>query len=232
MATTKKTSTTKSKSTPKKATTAKAASAKKTVAKKTTVKKASSAKATSKKVEPKKTTTKVVKKETKKVSASKPSTKAEKESKSTKASSTNKNGAFRCPISGLVVKAEKPNLSPKTLEKLKEILLEERQRHLDQSDELAQEAVELIADREGGDTQFDEESGEGDSVAVERERSLFLSAEAANIVDQIDRALARMKDGTYGLCSPSGRRITVARLEALPWTEVCVDCKARSERRR
>lgn len=139
---------------------------------------------------------------------------------------------FRCPISGIPVKAEKPNLSDKNLTKLKELLIAERVRHLAQADELAQEAVDMITDREAGDTQFDEESGEGDSVAVERERTLFLAAEAQNTVAQIDRALERMKNHTYGLCVPSGRRISVPRLEALPWTEVCVDCKARSERRR
>ena len=103
---------------------------------------------------------------------------------------------FRCPISGMPVKAEKPNLTEKTLSKLKELLIEERVRHLAQADELAQEAVDLITDREAGDTQFDEESGEGDSVAVERERSLFLSAEAHNTVKKIYRALERMKVGS------------------------------------
>ena len=184
--------------------------------KNTSPKKAAAPKATKavKKAEPKKAEKKEVVKTTKKTVAPK------------------KTDVFRCPISGIPVKAEKPNLSDKTLAKLKELLIEERVRHLAQMDELTQEAVDMITDREAGDTQFDEESGEGDSVAVERERTLFLAAEAQNTVDQIDRALGRMKDHSYGLCVPSGRRISVPRLEALPWTEVCVDCKARSERRR
>src|SRR5690606_24800310 len=99
----------------------------------------------------------------------------------------------------------------------------ERERNVAQADELAQEAVDMITDREAGDTQFDEESGEGDSVAVERERTLFLAAEARNTVEQIDRALERIKNGTYGVCVPSSRRISVAKLEALPWTKVCID---------
>ena len=143
-----------------------------------------------------------------------------------------KGGIFRCSVSGLPVKSEKPNLNPKTLQKLKDLLIEDRVKHLTQAVELEQEAADLIEDREAGDTQFDEESGEGDSVAVERERTLFLSAEAYNTVKQIDRALIRIEEGTYGVCVPSSRRLPVARLEALPWTEVCVDCKSRSERRR
>lgn len=201
---------------------------------------AASKKSTSKKSAVKKTTTKKpasTKKVTKKTSSKKTEAKkstAKKTTKKTvkKTTTRKQSGVFRCSISGIPVKAEKPNISPKTIKKLEELLIQERKRHVDQADELAQEAVDLMTDREAGDTVFDEESGEGDSVAVERERTLFLSAEARNTVDQIDRALARIKDGSYGVCVPSSRRISVARLEALPWTEVCVDCKARSERRR
>ncbi len=137
-----------------------------------------------------------------------------------------------CPLSGFEVKPEKPGLSPKTIERLRVGLLEERARHLQQADELAAEAERLATDREGGDTQFDEESGEGDTINIERERDLLLSASAQQIVDEIDRALERIENKTYGLCLPAGRRIALERLEALPYAETCVDCKARAERRR
>ena len=75
-------------------------------------------------------------------------------------------------------------------------------------------------------------SGEGDTIAVERERDLLLSAQARHVVDEIDAALVRMKKGTYGVCSYAGRKIPLERLEAIPWADVCVDCKARAERRR
>ena len=101
-----------------------------------------------------------------------------------------------------------------------------------QADDLQAEADQLAAEREGGDTQFDEESGEGDTINIERERDLLLSASAQQIVDEIDRALERIAGGTYGVCLPAGRRITLERLEALPYAETCVDCKARAERRR
>jgi RNA polymerase-binding transcription factor DksA len=137
-----------------------------------------------------------------------------------------------CPLSGFEVKPERPNLSPKTIERLRLKLVEERERHVHQADDFEAEAELLASEREGGDTQFDEESGEGDTVNIERERDLLLSASARQIVDEIDRALARIKDKTYGVCVPVGRRIALERLEALPFAETCVDCKARAERRR
>ena len=84
-----------------------------------------------------------------------------------------------CPLSGFEVMPDKPNLSPRTLERLQQKLIEERERHVHQADELQAEAESLAHEREGGDTQFDEESGEGDTVNVERERDLLLSATRA-----------------------------------------------------
>src|SRR5207245_932361 len=90
-----------------------------------------------------------------------------------------------CPLSGFEVRPDHPNLSERTIERLRSKLLEERARHVQQADELQAEAEALAVEREGGDTQFDEESGEGDTLNVERERDLLLSASARQIVDEI-----------------------------------------------
>jgi RNA polymerase-binding protein DksA len=137
-----------------------------------------------------------------------------------------------CELSGFEVMPSVPNLSTKTVDRLRQKLLEEKERLLHQAADLAAEAEQLAREREAGDTQFDEESGEGDTVNIERERDLLLSASARQVVDEIDEALARIKKGTYGVCKYAGRKIPLERLEAIPWANVCVDCKARAERRR
>lgn len=48
-------------------------------------------------------------------------------------------------------------------------------------------------------------------------------------IESIERALAKLDDGTYGLCEQCGARIDRARLEALPHAIYCVDCQARRE---
>ena len=120
----------------------------------------------------------------------------------------------------------------KTLDKLRRLLEEERETYLRQARDLAAEAEALAAEREPGDTQFDEESGEGDTLNVERERDLALSASATQAVEEIDRALRRMDVGNYGICERCGKKIAVARLEALPFAALCIECKSREERRR
>ncbi|MGI8984117.1 MAG: TraR/DksA family transcriptional regulator [Acidimicrobiales bacterium] len=105
-------------------------------------------------------------------------------------------------------------------------LLVERASYTEAAESLLQEAEMLAEDMEPGDIQFDEESGEGDTLNVERERDLALSAQARAAVDEIDRALAKMDAGTYGVCERCGNPIPKARLKALPYAALCVACRS------
>lgn len=86
-----------------------------------------------------------------------------------------------------------------------------------QADRLEDEARSLIEDGEMGDVQFDDESGEGDTMVVERERDLVLSASARQDIELIDAAIARLAEGTYGYSLVSGLPIPRERLEFIPW---------------
>ena len=74
--------------------------------------------------------------------------------------------------------------------------------------------------------QFDEEGGEGGTSNVDRELDLVLSAQARAAAVEIDRALAKIDAGTYGLCEQCGEPIPDARLQALPHAALCVACKS------
>jgi DnaK suppressor protein len=121
--------------------------------------------------------------------------------------------------------AKKPVLD-KFLEAQLEELERERANYLRQAETLQAEADSLTEDREPGDVQFDEESGEGDTLAVERERDLALSAQARAAIEQIDVAVAKIHEGTYGQCEKCGTAIPKERLKALPYAALCVKCKS------
>jgi RNA polymerase-binding transcription factor DksA len=104
-------------------------------------------------------------------------------------------------------------------------LLEERDNLLGSAERLQAEAAQLMEDQDPGDVQFDDESGEGDSLAVERERDLALSAQAREMIAAIDAALERITEGTYGLSLISGKPIPKERLEAIPWATELVEEK-------
>ena len=120
----------------------------------------------------------------------------------------------------------------KFLEDQRKRLLEERAIYQGQADDLRAEADSLALEREPGDVQFDEESGEGGTIAVDRERDLALSAQAMVTVEEIDVALASIDDGSYGACDQCGKPISKERLKALPYARLDVACKSGGLHRR
>jgi RNA polymerase-binding transcription factor DksA len=106
-----------------------------------------------------------------------------------------------------------------------ELLQRERIHLTGQAKRLEAEAHQLVEEAEMGDVQFDDEGGEGDTMVVERERDLALSAQARDAVAEIDAALARIAAGTYGYSIISGKPIPKERLEAIPWSSVLVEEK-------
>lgn len=57
-----------------------------------------------------------------------------------------------------------------------------------------------------------------------------LAALDARELAQIERALMKLKNGTYGICEGCGQKISVARLNALPYTAYCIECQREAER--
>jgi RNA polymerase-binding transcription factor DksA len=108
----------------------------------------------------------------------------------------------------------------------REALQFERIKLVGQANRLENEANAMIADAEMGDVKFDDEGGEGDTMVVEREQDLVLSAAARQTVEEIDAALARMKTGEYGYSVVSVLPIPKERLRAIPWATELVTERA------
>ena len=59
----------------------------------------------------------------------------------------------------------------------------------------------------------------------EQQRDLALRDRNSQHLEQVEAALARLADGTFGTCTRCGRPIAPERLEALPWAALCIDCQ-------
>jgi DnaK suppressor protein len=108
----------------------------------------------------------------------------------------------------------------------KQLLLDERDSYARSAEALKAQADSLALEHEPGDVQFDEEGGEGGTATVDREMDLHLSAQARATIIEIDRALEKIADGSYGVCEQCHEPIPDARLEALPYAAMCVACKS------
>ena len=137
----------------------------------------------------------------------------------------------KAPVKKAPAAPKRPTLGPyaketKFLEEQRLLLLDERSIYKGQAVDLRAEADSLALEREPGDVQFDEESGEGGTVTVDRERNLALSAQASAAVEEIDDALRKIERKTYGGCERCYHAIPKARLRALPFARLCVACKS------
>ncbi len=199
---------------PAKAVPAKKVPAKKVPAKKVPAKKAPAKKVPAKKAPAKKTPAKVAAPE--KVAVA---TKAPAKAPAKKAAPEKRMTRARAPIGPYAAE-------PKFLEEQRLILISEGAVYREQAQSLKAEADSLAQEREPGDVQFDEESGEGGTVTVDRERDLALSAQASAAVEEIEEALVRITKKTYGACERCHQPILKARLRALPYARLCVACKS------
>ncbi|MEU1325095.1 TraR/DksA family transcriptional regulator [Streptomyces microflavus] len=84
--------------------------------------------------------------------------------------------------------------------------------------------------RDSGDGAGDDEADTG-TKNITREHELSLAANAQEMLEQTERALARLEAGTYGLCEICGKPIGKARMQAFPRATLCVEDKQKQERR-
>jgi DnaK suppressor protein len=80
---------------------------------------------------------------------------------------------------------------------------------------------------EGAAVSFGKRIGDGTTEAVERLSTTATARSISDSIADIDRALAKIDDRSYGLCEDCGRVIGSDRLEALPAASRCVDCARR-----
>jgi RNA polymerase-binding transcription factor len=70
---------------------------------------------------------------------------------------------------------------------------------------------------------FDDNFADSAQVAAEQGEVQALAGNLKEQLDAVEAALTKLDDGTYGLCERCGRRISDARLEAMPATRFCID---------
>ncbi|MFF3059320.1 TraR/DksA family transcriptional regulator [Streptomyces sp. NPDC057909] len=84
--------------------------------------------------------------------------------------------------------------------------------------------------RDSGNGAGDDEADTG-TKNITREHEMALAANATEMLEQTERALARLDAGTYGLCEICGKPIGKARMQAFPRATLCVEDKQKQERR-
>lgn len=122
------------------------------------------------------------------------------------------------------------DLNDARMDKLKEALLEQK-RELKRHFELADETDGASLTESSGElSAYDNHPADIATETYERGRDAAIDAARAQLLLDVNRALARMEKGTYGRCETCGERIPYERLEAVPYTAYCIDHAPEADR--
>lgn len=78
-------------------------------------------------------------------------------------------------------------------------------------------------------SQYDNHSGDSATTVFDRQKDLGLMDNERVILNQIEEALGKIEEGTYGYCSRCRQEIDLERLEALPYATMCINCQKNME---
>jgi len=124
-------------------------------------------------------------------------------------------------------------LTKKQLQHFKDKLLAEKQKALEEMGELQQSNLkQSISDSAGENSRYSYHLGDVASLSCGREFSMGLAERQQKYLEQIDDALARIEDGSYGICKVTGDPIDLERLEEVPVAKYSVKGKEILERRK
>lgn len=107
---------------------------------------------------------------------------------------------------------------------LRGVLEAERDRLAAEIEEYEQEGQETLSDVSGENNYRDHMADQG-TATFTRELDMTLEENAREVLRQIEEALSRISEGTYGTCGRCGCVIDAERLEAIPTADLCIECK-------
>lgn len=115
--------------------------------------------------------------------------------------------------------------------RFRDLLVEERQRVAAAIQNLHEDHQGSLGEETGEDAVYDNHLADTATETYDRELDYTLEENSEHVLADIDAALNRIEDGSYGMCTNCGKQIPEERLEARPSATLCIDCRRERERR-
>jgi DnaK suppressor protein len=103
------------------------------------------------------------------------------------------------------------------------------QRLIDLREELLRRRSDLVEDARSEQPPFSRHIADAGTDNYDRDLALSIISSEQNALYEVEEALRRIRDGTYGKCEVTGKPIDSGRLEAIPWTRFCADAERQLE---
>jgi DnaK suppressor protein len=119
------------------------------------------------------------------------------------------------------------------LERYEKLLLKKRAELVEEMGLIKESSMKSTTRESSGDlSSFSYHMADQGTDAEEREKAFLLASQSGRVVLQINDALRRIKDKTYGVCEVCGEPINPKRLEIVPHARMCIACKEKEEQGR
>lgn len=119
-------------------------------------------------------------------------------------------------------------LAKSTVDRFRKRLEAEEQRLQDLIADYERELEEARLTESSSDRSPDPGNAEASSMKLELAKELSIEQNTTDLLGKVQNALRRIESGGYGICERCGKSIPLERLDALPYSTMCVDCAAKS----
>ena len=114
---------------------------------------------------------------------------------------------------------------------MKSAQIEQFKRKLESQREEAFRLLHSVKDESRSiDSNVPQDSGDQSINTISKEFLFQQGSQRRGMVRRIEAALSRIEEGTFGVCAECSEDISIRRLEALPWTDSCIQCQEQREK--
>ena len=122
-------------------------------------------------------------------------------------------------------------LTKEQLKLLRQLLITERAKLVDEIKSIARDTSTSPREASGDLSAYTVHMADMASDTYERELSMNIVSSEQEILYQIDDALKRLDDGSYGVCQQCNTPIVMSRLKAVPYASLCIGCQRTKEQK-
>ena len=122
--------------------------------------------------------------------------------------------------------------TPQQLKQFRQLLIIERAKVAGEIKTIAHDATKSPRDASGDLSAYTVHMADMAADTYERELSLNMASTEQEVLYQIDDALKRLDDGSFGVCPQCNGSISMSRLKAVPYASLCIECQRTKERRK
>ena len=123
-------------------------------------------------------------------------------------------------------------MNKKDLKRYEKLLLAERERLAQSLGKLESSVLKRTQRDSSGDlSAYSIHPADLGTDAMERENDLLVASSEGRLLAEINEAISRVEDGTYGACESCAKAIDPRRLDVVPHARLCIKCQEKADRR-